>query len=341
MVSQLEYKKRIASTKSLQKIFSAQELIAASRITKARDLALSSQPYAEAITKAITEVATYTKVVHPLTAGRLKCGRELTGRIAILCIAADRGMAGSYSATIIRTTEALCEQIIADGGTPVLYTSGRRAYSYYQFRGREVDAQWEGDSDAPTFDRAVQIADTLVGAFLNPDVTKGVDELLIVCTEFVNMVTQRPRIVRMLPLAVDADLAGGEGEKSSDASADKATAEKKVNKYLLGVNGSENDGEVAPLEEGEIPPLYSFEPGETEVLDSILPRYIRSRVHACLLEAAASETASRQRAMHTATDNAKDLIEDLVRRANQARQAGITQELTEIVSSADALNSQE
>ncbi|MDR2508527.1 MAG: F0F1 ATP synthase subunit gamma [Candidatus Ancillula sp.] len=329
MVSQLEYKKRIASTKSLQKIFSAQELIAASRITKARDLALASQPYAEAITKAITEVATYTKVVHPLTAGRLKCGRELTGRIAILCIAADRGMAGSYSATVIRTTEALCEQIIADGKTPVLYTSGRRAASYYQFRGREVDASWEGDSDAPTFDRAVEIADTLVESFLNPDVQKGVDELLIVCTEFVNMVTQRPRIVRMLPLAVD-----------EDALAD--TKEKKIDKYLLGVNGeSDASEEVEPLQEGEIPPLYSFEPGESEVLDSILPRYIRSRVHSCLLEAAASETASRQRAMHTATDNAKDLIQDLVRRANQARQAGITQELTEIVSSADALNSEE
>lgn len=300
MPSQLEYKKRINSTKSLQKIFSAQELIAASRISKARTLAQNSAPYAQCLTDAVTAVATYTKIPHPLTTERKKLGLKESKRVAVLVIAADRGMAGSYSAQIIRETERLCKEIEDSGKTPVLYASGRRVKSYYQFRGRELASSWEGDSDAPHFSRAREIADRLVEDFLSTDESKAVDELQIIYTEFINMVSQQPRIIRMLPLSiVDEDLE--ESEKV-------------------------------------VFPLFHFEPAEHDVLDAILPRYVRSRIHECLLQSAASETASRQRAMHTATDNAKDLIEDLVRKSNQARQAGITQELTEIVASADALN---
>lgn len=300
MPSQLEYKKRIASTKSLQKIFSAQELIAASRISKARQLAEQSVPYVQALTDAVTAVASYTKIPHPLTADREQLGRKPTGRIAVLVISADRGMAGSYSASIIRETEKFCNDLASKGKIPVVYTCGRRAKSYYQFRGREIAASWEGDSDAPTFERACEISDKLVEDFLTKDESKAVDELYVISTEFINMVSQKSRIIRMLPLVI-------------------------------------SDEEVNEAEKA-IFPLFCFEPNENAVLDAVLPRYVRSRIHECLLEAAASETASRQRAMHTATDNAKDLIEDLVRKSNQARQAGITQELTEIVASADALN---
>jgi F-type H+-transporting ATPase subunit gamma len=329
VVSQLEYKKRIASTKNLQKIFSAQELIAASRITKARDLAVASRPYADAITTAVTQVATNTTIVHPLTAGRESMGHKLTNRVAVLCIASDRGMAGSYSATVIRTTEVLCNKLQEQGKVPVIFASGRRAVSYYKFRGREVASSWEGNSDAPEFSRAKDIARTLVDAFLSDDEVAAVDELLIVSTEFVNMVTQRPKIVRMLPLAVVDDNGDGIDDELGTS----------IDKHLLGnsqVNQSDRD--VTANRQPEVFPLYHFEPGEQEVLNVILPQYISARVHACLLESAASETASRQRAMHTATDNAKDLIDELIRKSNQARQAGITQELTEIVSSADALN---
>ncbi|MDR1447733.1 MAG: F0F1 ATP synthase subunit gamma [Candidatus Ancillula sp.] len=306
MVSQLEYKKRIASTKSLQKIFNAQELIAASRINKARMLAQNSRPYIEVISKVAWEVATYTSIKHPLTANREELGMKRTNRVAVLCVSSDRGMAGSYSATVIRETEKLCKNLESEGKVPVLFISGRRAKNYYQFRGREIVASWEGDSDAPSFNRAVEIGDTLLKSFLSTDELTGTDQLKIVCTEFINMVTQKPRVINMLPLSI-GDL---DEENSTESSTSKSSSERS---------------------------LYLFEPGEKQTLDVVLPYYIYALIHECLLDAAASETASRQRAMHTATDNAKSLIEELIRKQNEARQAGITQELTEIISSSDAL----
>jgi F-type H+-transporting ATPase subunit gamma len=337
MVSQLEYKKRIASTKSLQKIFSAQELIAASRISKARDLAQSSAPYAAAITEAVTQVAMNTSIKHVITATREELGKTSTKRVAVLCVTSDRGMAGAYSATILRTTEALCDKIIEDGKEPVLFTSGRRAHSYYQYRGREIAGSWEGNSDAPQFDRAREIGEQLVKTFLSSDDATAVDEVLIVCTEFINMVSQKPKILRMLPLSITDD--DGDGNDDYSVETVVSNAEKHLHKGSDALTKNDADSNNSNQKgDGDIKPLYHFEPGEIEVLDTLLPRYVNSRVHSCLLESAASETASRQRAMHTATDNAKALVEDLIRKSNQARQAGITQELTEIVSSADALS---
>ncbi|MDR2083324.1 MAG: F0F1 ATP synthase subunit gamma [Candidatus Ancillula trichonymphae] len=315
MVSQLEYKKRIASTKSLQKIFNAQELVAASHIYKARILAQDSRPYVEVIAKVAWEVASYTSVKHPLTATRQELGMKSTNRVAVLCVTSDRGMAGSYSATVIRETEKLCKKLIGEGKTPVLFISGRRGRSYYQFRGHEIAAYWEGDSDAPTFERAVELGDTLLKSFLSTDERVGTDQLQIVCTEFVNMVTQKPHIVNMLPLSIDADISA-DADNSGDVNAASSLPKKSTTN-----------------------PLYIFEPGEKQTLDVVLSYYIYALIHECLLDAAASETASRQRAMHTATENAKSLIEELTRKQNKARQAGITQELTEIVSSSDALSS--
>jgi F-type H+-transporting ATPase subunit gamma len=177
--------------------------------------------------------------------------------------------------------------------------SGRRALAYYQFRGREITQSWTGGSDAPDAAEAEQIADTLLDAFLAPADEGGVGELHVVYTQFVNMVTQRPRVIRMLPLEI--------------------------------VDGVGEAGEAAVL------PLYDFEPSPEAVLDGLLPRYVRSRIFSCLLQAAASELASRQRAMHTATENAEDLVRMYTRLANQARQGEITQEISEIVSGADAL----
>ncbi|MCB7138056.1 F0F1 ATP synthase subunit gamma [Cellulosimicrobium marinum] len=292
--SQRVYKQRIKSTQSLKKMFRAQELIAASRIGKARARTAAATPYSRAITRAVSAVATHTATQHPLTSERTD-----TNRVAVLVVASDRGMAGSYSASILRETERLVERLTAEGKEVVLYASGRRAISYYTFRERELAGTWSYGSDAPNAEVAGEIADTLLQAFLAPAAEGGVSELHIVYTQFVNMVTQRPRVVRMLPLEV--------------------------------VEG------VAPAGKHDVLPLYDFEPSPEAVLDALLPRYVRSRIFSCLLEAAASELAARQRAMHTATDNAEDLIRTYTRLANQARQADITQEISEIVSGADAL----
>ncbi|MBL0885821.1 F0F1 ATP synthase subunit gamma [Myceligenerans indicum] len=295
--SQRIYKARIKSTQSLKKMFRAQELIAASRIGKARARTAAAAPYATAVTRALSAVSAHTIVDHPLTRER----KQPTGRVAVLVVASDRGMAGSYSASIIRETERLIDQLQADGKEVVLYAAGRRAIAYYSFRGRDLAGEWSYGSDAPTTEVSDEIADALLGAFLAPAEEGGVDELHVVSTQFVNMVTQRPRVVRMLPIEIV-------------------------------------EGVTVPGED-QILPLYDFEPSPDAVLSALLPRYVRARIFAILLDAAASELAARQRAMHTATDNAEDLIRTYTRLANQARQADITQEISEIVSGADALAS--
>jgi len=290
------YKQRIKSTQSLKKMFRAQELIAASRIGKARDRVSMAAPYSRAITRAVSAVATHSNVTHPFLVERTD-----TKRVAVLLIASDRGMAGAYSASVIRETERLIERLEREGKTVALYVSGRRAVSFYSFRGRELAGQWQGHSDAPSTEVAGEIAEALLDAFRAPADEGGIAEVHVVYTHFVNMVTQNPRVIRLLPLEV--------------------------------VEG------VTPPDDAEMLPLYEFEPEPAVVLDALLPRYVRSRIYACLLQAAASELAARQRAMHTATENAEDLIRMYTRLANQARQGEITQEISEIVSGADALAS--
>jgi len=292
--SQRVYRQRIRSTQALKKMFRAQELIAASRIGKARDRMAMATPYARAITRAVSALATHSDVSHPFLVER-----HDTKRAAVLLVASDRGMAGAYSATVIRETEKLVGRLRAEGKTVVLYVAGRRAESYYTFRQRPPRQAWVGQSDAPTSQEADEISDVLLGAYTAPAEAGGVDELHVVYTQFVNMVTQRPRVIRLLPLEVV-------------------------------------EGVVEPGQD-DVLPLYEFEPSPEVVLDALLPRYVRARIHAVLLQAAASELAARQRAMHTATDNAEDLIRTYTRLANQARQAEITQEISEIVSGADAL----
>lgn len=287
------YRGKIRSTQSLKKIFRAMELIAASRIGKARDRVRAASPYSQAITRAISAVATYSTVSHPLTTERTD-----TNRVAVLTVSSDRGMAGAYSANVIREAERLRETLTEEGKEIVQFVAGRRALSYYNFRHREIAGQWTGGSDAPDHRVAKEIAAALFQVFEAKKELGGVSEIHIVYTHFQSMVAQEPRVIRLLPLEIV------EGVAESDA---------------------------------EVEPLYDFEPSSDEVLDALLPRYIESRIYSCLLQASASELAARQRAMNTATTNAEDIIRQYTRLANSARQSEITQEISEIVSGADAL----
>ena len=301
MGSQLALKSRIASTASLEKIFNAQEMIASSHIAKARDVALNAKPYTDAIFDAVQALVAHTHIDHPIVKKN-----EDNPRVAVLALTSDRGMAGAYTSSIIRETESLLARLDEQGKQTELYVYGRRGVSYYKYRNRDIAGTWEGNTDKPGVEVAEAISNALVDAYMKPDEEGGVSELYIVFTEFVNMVVQKVRVLRMLPVEVVADPS-------------------KVNNDL----------------NAEASPLYSFEPSVDEVLDAILPKYIQSRIHECLLTAAASETANRQNAMHTATENARSLIDDLTRKLNASRQASITQELTEIIGSADALNKKE
>ena len=305
MGSQLALKSRIASTASLEKIFNAQEMIASSHIAKARDVALNAKPYTDAIFVAVQALVAHTQIDHPIVKKN-----EDNPRVAVLALTSDRGMAGPYTSSIIRETESLLARLDEKGKQPELYVYGRRGVTYYKYRNRPVAGTWEGDTDQPGVEVAESISKALLDAYMKPADQGGVSELYIVFTEFVNMVVQKVRVLRMLPV----ELVLPEQPESGPV--------------------PESDADAAT-------PLYAFEPSVDEVLDAILPKYIQSRIHECLLTAAASETASRQNAMHTATDNARSLIDELTRKLNASRQASITQELTEIIGSADALNKKE
>ena len=223
-------------------------------------------------------------------------------RAAVLIVSADRGMAGAYSTNAIKEAEGLIVTLKARGLQVLTYVVGRKAVNYYKFRNRAVKNSWTGFSDKPTYANAKEISTELIAAFLKDAAVdnEGVDELHIVFTEFKSMVTQVALNKRMLPLEV-----------------------------------VESDG---PAPAGLLP-MYEFEPNAGEVLNALLPRYIESRVYNALLQSAASEHAARRRAMKSATDNADELIKSLTRLANAARQAEITQEISEIVGGADALSS--
>lgn len=296
------YKQKIRATETLGKVFHAMELIAASRIGKAREAATQSTPFDSAITQALAALAAHSSFDHPITRERTD-----TDRVAVMCVTSDRGLAGAYSASILRETEKLVDELQEQGKEPVLYAYGRKAESYFRFRGVAVEKSWTGNSDAPTVEQSYEIADVLTDAFLADVIHEGVCEVYLVFTRYVNMVKQVPLVRKMLPLEVISE----EEAEEMDINLEKP--------------------------QGKVPPLYEFEPSPEAVLDQILPMYVRSRIRSALLQAAASELASRQTAMHTANDNAQDMIERYTRLANNARQAEITTEITEIVGGAEAL----
>lgn len=283
-------RRRIKSVRSTAKITRAQELIASSRIVKAQQRMQAAVPYEREITRAVTGVVSNTSSVdHPLTVAK-----ERPSKAAVLIVTSDRGFCGGFNANILREAEALGSLLRGKGIEPVPFVVGRKGITWHTFRGREMGGQWDGFSDNPSYSNAKEIADTLIQTFSAED---GVDEIHIVSTEFVSMLTQEVTVKRILPLEVEE------------------TSEKPD----------------TPL------PYFEFEPSAGAVLDSLLPRYVESRIFSALLQSAASEHASRRRAMKSATDNANELIRVFTMQMNQARQAEITQEISEIVGGANAL----
>lgn len=294
-VSLREYRARIKSTESMKKITRAMELIAASRIIKAQQRAQSAAPYARELTRAVSAVATYSNVDHPMTREP-----EDPKRAAVLIVTSDRGLAGAYSSSVIKESERLAEKLREEGKEVDTYICGRKGEAYFKFRDRKVIRSWTGFSDQPSYDVAREVGGALIDAFLEEEGEDlAVDEVHVVYTRFRSMLVQEPTAVRLLPLEVV------EGEERPEAD--------------------------------EVLPLYEFEPSPAEVLDQLLPRYVQSRIFFAFLQAAASELAARQKAMKSATDNAEELIKKYTRIANQARQAGITQEISEIVGGVNAL----
>ncbi|MER8012713.1 F0F1 ATP synthase subunit gamma [Streptomyces griseoluteus] len=289
------YKRRIRSVTATKKITKAMEMIAASRVVKAQRKVAASKPYADELTRAVKSVATGSNTKHPLTTEA-----ENPTRAAVLLLTSDRGLAGAFNSNAIKAGEQLTERLEREGKQVETFIVGRRGVAHYNFRERKVAESWTGFTDEPTYGDAKKVAAPLIEAIETPDADGGADELYIVFTEFVSMMTQTAVAERLLPLRLDE------------------VAEEKTG-------------------DGEILPLYDFEPSAEDVLDALLPRYVESRIYNAMLQSAASKHAATRRAMKSATDNAGELINTLSRLANAARQAEITQEISEIVGGASAL----
>jgi F-type H+-transporting ATPase subunit gamma len=287
-------RRRIRSVQSTAKITRAQELIASSRIIKAQQRLHAAAPYAREITQAVEAVVSRSaNVDHPLT-------RPVANptRAGMLILTSDRGFCGGFNANVLREAQSLRTLLEGNGTDVTTYVSGRKGIVWHRFRNREMAAQWNGFSDVPLPANATEITSVLLEAYEQDAAEGGVDELYVVYTEFVSMLTQRPVVRRVLPLEIEV---------------------------------TTEEAPTGPM------PIYEFEPSPEDVLNALLPWYVESRLFHALLDSAAAEIAARRRAMKSATDNANELIEKLTRDANKARQAEITQEISEIVGGANAL----
>jgi F-type H+-transporting ATPase subunit gamma len=292
-----ELRGRIRSAGSIKKITKAQEMIATSRIGKAQARLQEARPYAAEITRMLTTLAAEAALDHPLLVERPE-----PKRAGVLVVSSDRGLCGAYNSGAFRRAEELFSLLREAGKTPVLYTVGRKALGYYTFRNWDIVESWTGFSERPSYEDAATVAETLVDAFM-----AGVEE---------------------------------NGEQDAAASVDELHIVYTEFKSMMSQSAEAH--RIAPMvveyvEDAGPFTLYSFEPDATTLFESLLPRYLTTRVYAALLESAASELASRQRAMKSASDNADDLIKALTLEANRERQAQITQEISEIVGGANAL----
>ena len=293
MAAQLrQIRRRISSVQSIGKITRAQELIASSRIVRAQQQLRAAQPYARELTTAVEAVISRSpNITHPFTQEP-----QHPRRAAVLILTSDQGFAGAFNANALRESQRLRQLLHERGVEPVIYVAGRKGIAWHRFRELELADSWSGFSSTPRYRDAAAVSEVLLEQFTAED--GGVDEIHLVGTDFISMLTQRPAVRRLLPLEIEE---------------------------------TEEEGPSGPL------PQYEFEPGPEEVLDALMPQYVASRIFYAMQEAAAAELASRRRAMKAATDNANDLLESLTREANNARQAEITQEISEIVGGANAL----
>jgi F-type H+-transporting ATPase subunit gamma len=288
------YRQKIKSALTTKKITRAMELIAASRIQKAKARVAASTPYADAITRAVSAVATHSNIDHLLTREPAKVERA-----AVVIFTSDRGLAGAFNSQVLREAEELRELLLSEGKDVQFFLIGRKAQGYFHFRARVAERTWVGGTENPVFEMAKEITDALLATFAKPTSEGGVDEIHLVYNRLVSMVSQVPQVHRLLPLEIVEGVA-----QATDA----------------------------------VEALYEFEPEAETVLDKLLPVYIESRIFNALLESAAAKHAATQKAMKSASDNADDLIRDYTRLANNARQAEITQQISEIVGGADALS---
>lgn len=284
---------RIRSVQATKKITRAMELIAASRIVKAQQRVAAAVPYSDMITEVVRDLS----AAGAGSEAPLLAGRDTVKNVCYVVLTADRGLCGGYNSGVMRATEGEIKQDAVQGRGHTIIAIGRKAESYFRFRGYNVGRSFTGFTDNPSYSIAKEIGEYVTGLYEAGEV----DRVELVYTRFISAGTQEVVQRPLVPL-------------------DTATAE--------GGDGKNEAGRD-----------YEFEPTPEAILETLLPRYVEARVYAALLNAAASEHAFRQRAMKSATDNAEELIKNLSRIMNRARQDSITTEIMEIVGGAEAMSS--
>ncbi len=295
-------RRRIKSVQSTKKITKAMELIAASRIVKAQQRVAAARPYSEQLTEVIRNLA----AAGAGSDSPLLRQPETVSSVCYVVVAADRGLAGGYNSSVIRAAERAMLADRAAGRTTALVTVGKKALTYFRFRGYDISESFTGFSETPTYEDARDVATFVAERFNSGEY----DQVSLAYTQFLSMASQRVREGTLMPL-------------------DASTIE--AHRDTRGADATGGDGASGPTAD------YEFEPGPDEILERLLPRYAESRLFAAMLDAAASEQAARQRAMKSASENADEIITKLSRVMNRARQDAITTEITEIVGGAEAL----
>ena len=304
MESTRDIKGRIKSVTNIQQITKAMKMVAAARLRKAEEKANGSRPYAEKIGELLRRASSVTPgFTSPLfRTGEVK-------KVGYLVICGDKGLAGAYNSNVMKRT--LQEISGKDRSAYALYVCGKQAKNYLKFRGYDPDTYHFGFSDKPSAQDSIDLSKEMVEYFTKEEV----DEVYIIYTKFITALRQQVRVDRLPPIEAPA-----EGKTEEAAKAAASEWEKERQDFLR---------------IGEDP--YIFLPDAAAVLSKLLPEYIQVQVYNAMLQSAASELGSRMAAMSAATDNATERIADLNLTYNKARQAQVTNEISEIVGGAAAL----
>lgn len=304
MESTRDIKGRIKSVTNIQQITKAMKMVAAARLRKAEEKANGSRPYAEKIGELLRRASSVTPgFTSPLfRTGEVK-------KVGYLVICGDKGLAGAYNSNVMKRT--LQEISGKDRSAYALYVCGKQAKNYLKFRGYDPDTYHFGFSDKPSAQDSIDLSKEMVEYFTKEEV----DEVYIIYTKFITALRQQVRVDRLLPIEAPA-----EGKTEEAAKAAASEWEKERQDFLR-------------IEEDS----YIFLPDAAAVLSKLLPEYIQVQVYNAMLQSAASELGSRMAAMSAATDNATERIADLNLTYNKARQAQVTDEISEIVGGAAAL----
>ena len=304
MESTRDIKGRIKSVTNIQQITKAMKMVAAARLRKAEEKANGSRPYAEKIGELLRRASSVTP---GFTSPLFRTGEVKKVGYRVIC--GDKGLAGAYNSNVMKRT--LQEISGKDRSAYALYVCGKQAKNYLKFRGYDPDTYHFGFSDKPSAQDSIDLSKEMVEYFTKEEV----DEVYIIYTKFITALRQQVRVDRLLPIEAPA-----EGKTEEAAKAAASEWEKERQDFLR-------------IEEDP----YIFLPDAAAVLSKLLPEYIQVQVYNAMLQSAASELGSRMAAMSAATDNATERIADLNLTYNKARQAQVTNEISEIVGGAAAL----